>query len=248
MADFAEWVVACEPVLPWPSGAFLAAYSEAREMMVETGIEADAVATAIVEMLRDVGSWSGRASDMLAALDGRRDGDRPPKGWPETPQAMGGRITRIAPLLRTTGWDVERGAGRERRTFHLTPHEHGSASDRHDRHDAHGPSDHADPERDNARDNGDDGDPGRHEGCHAENPHRVRDVTTRDDGDDLLRTRTAEAEDDYERIEREAIQGESAAVDPGRYCSLCGGPVGPTVGVCAECQYTRREREAARDE
>ena len=190
MADFAEWVVACEPALPWEEGEFLASYEAVRKDMVEIGIEADAVATAVVEMLREVGSWSGRASDMLEALDKRRGSNRPPEGWPETPQAMGGQMTRAAPLLRSAGWDVKRGDGRNRRIYDLTRHEHDSASVRHGRHDAHGPSDHAGPERDNPRDNDDEADPGRH----AEKPHRARDVTTRDDGDDPLRTSTKEAD------------------------------------------------------
>jgi hypothetical protein len=108
MADFAAWVVACEPALPFADGAFLRAYEAVREDMIEMGIEADLVATALLYMVREVGSWTGTATKLLAELDRRRDGATPPRGWPETPQAMGGRLTRAAPLLRSSGIDVSR--------------------------------------------------------------------------------------------------------------------------------------------
>ena len=81
MADFAEWIVACEPALPWKGGAFLDAYSEARDEMVEIGIEADTVTVALTEFLRADGKWSGRADELLEALNAKRtDGNRPPRG------------------------------------------------------------------------------------------------------------------------------------------------------------------------
>lgn len=106
MADFATWVVACEPALPWDGDQFLGAYADQREEAVETGIEADPVAVALVELLESKREWKGTATDLLATLDGRRDGRPTPKGWPETPQAMGGRLTRAAPLLRASGLSV----------------------------------------------------------------------------------------------------------------------------------------------
>jgi len=47
MADFAVWVVACEPALPWPPGSFMAAYLENRAEAVELSLEADCVAVAV---------------------------------------------------------------------------------------------------------------------------------------------------------------------------------------------------------
>ena len=85
MADFAAWVVACEPALPWEQGNFLITYESARKDMVEVGIEADAAATAIVEFIRAVDHWSGTATELLGALDHLRNGAPPPNGWPESP-------------------------------------------------------------------------------------------------------------------------------------------------------------------
>ena len=109
MADFATWIVACEPALPWPEGAFLAAYDDARDHMVEAGIEADLVAAAILAMIRDVGTWEGTSGELLEALNGRRaNGSRPPEGWPENPRAMSGKLDRAAPLLRGMAVEVEK--------------------------------------------------------------------------------------------------------------------------------------------
>ena len=53
MADFAIWVVACEPSLPWPPGSFMEAYLENRAEAVELSLEADCVAVAVREHMTD---------------------------------------------------------------------------------------------------------------------------------------------------------------------------------------------------
>ena len=109
MADYAQWVVSCEPALPWQEGAFLEAYADARAATLQTATEADPVAVAIIEMLSLIGEWKGTASELLEALDARRNDARPAKRWPETPRAMSGRVTRAAPLLRAAGIEVDQG-------------------------------------------------------------------------------------------------------------------------------------------
>ena len=116
MADYAQWVVSCEPSLPWRKGKFLAAYAAAREDAVETGIDADPVASALLALVHEENEWSGTSTELLAVLDRRRGDARPPKRWPETAQAMGGRLTRAAPLLRAAGVEVGQGEGRSRYT------------------------------------------------------------------------------------------------------------------------------------
>lgn len=114
MADFARWIVACEPALSWTAGEFMKAYHDARDDMVETGIEADPVATAVIAMIGDMtrsghNMWSGTAADLLKTLNGRRaDNARPPKEWPKTPRAMSGALARAAPLLRAVGIGLTR--------------------------------------------------------------------------------------------------------------------------------------------
>ena len=138
MADFALWVVACEPALPWDEGAFLEAYAAARDHSVRNSIDADPVATVLVELLDSEGPWTGTTTELLAALNARRDeGIFPPNDWPDSAQKLGGRLKRAAPSLRAAGWHVERGTGRDRYTIHITAKEHMSANDAHAAHNAH---------------------------------------------------------------------------------------------------------------
>ncbi len=110
MADFALWVCACEPGLPWKQGEFLHAYADVRQDLVSVAIEADPIATAVQALMeKQKGSWAGRATELLKALNKLRDDDKwPPKGWPETSQELGGRLRRVAPLLRKSGLSIEK--------------------------------------------------------------------------------------------------------------------------------------------
>ena len=207
MADFAEWIVACEPALPWKGGAFLDAYSEARDEMVEIGIEADTVAVALTEFLRADGKWSGRAGELLEALNAKRtDGNRPPRGWPETPQAMGGRLTRAAPLLRASGWDVERGEGRDRYTIYLTPNQHGRATGAHDTHTRSHASDGADPDRERTGEQVGNVERIGPTPAHANSPTATRDVSTREHGEHDLGNGTSSGPDPAEERDEEDRQ------------------------------------------
>lgn len=117
LADFAIWVLACEPALPWRAGEFEAALAEQRKEAVETAIAADSFALALLRLLGERGGWEGTAAELLETLDAHLEDGRRPRRWPETPQQVGGRIARIAPLLRASGWVIERdrkGRGRER--------------------------------------------------------------------------------------------------------------------------------------
>lgn len=111
MADFVKWVTAAEPGLGWEPGVFLAAYNQNRKDVSETVFEADVVAVAIktfVETDHPRG-WEGTPTELLTALNNRvAEGMRKSRAWPATAQGLGNRIDRIAPLLRSKGFVVER--------------------------------------------------------------------------------------------------------------------------------------------
>ena len=139
MADAARWVVACEPACPWEPGEYLRAYAGVRGEMLAAGIEADPVASAVLAHVdRHGGEWSGTAGDLLRELEAARGEGRPPRGWPETPRALSGRLTRAAPLLRAAGLEIARdrrpGGARTRR-ISIRRAERVYASDRPDRPD-----------------------------------------------------------------------------------------------------------------
>jgi hypothetical protein len=104
MADFAKWVVAAEPALPWASGEFLAAYQTNRDSANVVSLEASIV----YSPLEAIGlPFEGTASELLGQLQDRlRDPKKPPKGWPANARSLSNALRRLAPNLRREGIEV----------------------------------------------------------------------------------------------------------------------------------------------
>jgi hypothetical protein len=110
MADFAIWVVACEPALPWPAGSFMEAYLENCAEAVELSLEADCVAVAVREHMADKTTWTGKPSELYEELEKRvLDATKRSKAWPKAANKLSGRLKRAATFLRAIGIDVELG-------------------------------------------------------------------------------------------------------------------------------------------
>jgi hypothetical protein len=103
MADFAKWSTAAETALGWTRGTALGVYRRNRGELVESSLEADAVAVAVRSLLekRADSSWSGTAADLYDAL--RPSATPPPRDWPDTAKALSNRMRRLAPHLRAVG-------------------------------------------------------------------------------------------------------------------------------------------------
>jgi putative DNA primase/helicase len=111
MADFVKWVTAANPGLGWDGDTFLSAYRENRRGVSESAFEADNVAVAIWEFVVTAhpDGWEGTATQLLAEINQRTaEGIRKTRSWPLTAQALGNRVERIAPLLRSQGFVVDR--------------------------------------------------------------------------------------------------------------------------------------------
>jgi hypothetical protein len=107
MADFAAWVAAAEPVLGWPSGAFLASYLDNRATANTAALDESVLAPLIVALMTGRDIWQVTASDLLAALEAKaNEKTRKRRDWPSTPRKLSGDLRRLAPNLR-------RGAGLE---------------------------------------------------------------------------------------------------------------------------------------
>ena len=119
MADFAAWAVAAEPAFPVPPGTFLAAYADARESAHEVALEGEVIAGPVRELAAR-GAWTGAAAELLAEL-GSIAGETAAKGrlWPKAPNALSGRLRRIAPDLRAAGVGVEFDTDARPRTIRL---------------------------------------------------------------------------------------------------------------------------------
>lgn len=125
MADFAQWATAAEPALGLEEGDFLRSYYGNREIANDLALEASTVAPAILDLIDGCEHWKGTSSELLLklnSLQSNREVKKQP-GWPKSSQAMGSILKRIAPNLRSVGIMVERGNGRERRTWILEKRE-----------------------------------------------------------------------------------------------------------------------------
>ncbi len=103
MADYARVLAALDAVTE-PSGdrQALARYVGQADALADAVIDGDPFVAAVVALVRRAGTWSGNASALLADVEAP---DRRPRGWPTSAQAVGSRLKRYAPALRTAGID-----------------------------------------------------------------------------------------------------------------------------------------------
>jgi hypothetical protein len=120
MADFAEWVVAAEPALPWDEGDFIKAYEGNRAEAVEVSLDSDAVAAAIINLLNDEDKWEGTSTELLEKLEGyTKESILKSRSWPKDARTFSGRVDRAAPFLREVGISVEKDRSSTRRLIIL---------------------------------------------------------------------------------------------------------------------------------
>ena len=117
MADFAIWVTAAEPALPWPSGSFIAAYTGNRQEAVELSLESDVVAAAVRAHMADKEDWSGKPSELYEALKSHvAEATQKSKAWPKAAHVLTGRLKRAATFLRKVGIIIDFGKSGNRKT------------------------------------------------------------------------------------------------------------------------------------
>jgi hypothetical protein len=103
MADFATWIVACEPALGWPSGTFLRAYERNRAEANSLSVEASVIGT-LIQQIAAEGEWIGTATELWKELGELAGPDAQKQvGWPKNGRAVSGQLKRIAPNLRAEG-------------------------------------------------------------------------------------------------------------------------------------------------
>lgn len=121
MADFAAWIVAAEPALPWKPGAFLDAYSNNRVDANDLTLEASPVAQAVRDFMQERGEpWTGSATELLTELEGvTTEKIRKLKTWPTSGQTLSGVLRRLAPNLRAAKVDVTFGRSGRKRVIHI---------------------------------------------------------------------------------------------------------------------------------
>jgi hypothetical protein len=112
MADFAKWVVAAEPALPWEPGSFIKEYKKNRFELIEVAIESDPISLSVLEMMTRPEApkeWSGTPTALLKRLENYvPNNGASKKGWPQAPNIFSGRLRRVQTFLRAKGIDIER--------------------------------------------------------------------------------------------------------------------------------------------
>jgi hypothetical protein len=98
MADFACVLQAVDDVTGWDT---LATYAAAADTIAADVLEGDQFGKAVDAMVREQpeGTWTGTALQLLELVTP----EKPPKNWPKDATRTGGRLKRIAPLLRQAG-------------------------------------------------------------------------------------------------------------------------------------------------
>jgi putative DNA primase/helicase len=109
MADFTQWVTACEPALGLPQGSFLKVYNQNREHAHSIVIEGSILAEVIQEFCFDKVTDDNYKEifllkDFLTALKTKAGEPRcSDKGFPKNSRALRSGIERINPNLREIG-------------------------------------------------------------------------------------------------------------------------------------------------
>lgn len=108
MADFAVWVAAAEPALPWPQGAFLQNYLNNQKEIIQTSLEEDPVTFSICALLDTNKEWRGTATELLEVLTTHvSDPIKRSRSWPQSARALSGRLKRAMTFLSSTGIEIE---------------------------------------------------------------------------------------------------------------------------------------------
>ena len=102
MADYALVLAAVDSILGTKA---LSRYSDQGKSLAAESLSDDSLAAAITKRVTE--TFEGTAAALLK-LATPADGDwQPPKDWPKSARQVTGRLTRLAPAFRKTGWTVE---------------------------------------------------------------------------------------------------------------------------------------------
>jgi hypothetical protein len=115
MSDFSRLLAAMDAAC---GTAALDTYLSQDGRVAEDVIDSSPVAQWVVEIIKQTGPWSGTAGDLLKLKE------KPlPKHWPQSARAMGGQLRRLAPALRSLGFEIEMPTegGRKGRIFTINP-------------------------------------------------------------------------------------------------------------------------------
>jgi len=109
MADFSKWATAAEAAWGWPDGAFLEAYAENRAGQAAASVEADLVATTLVDFMREREFWEGTPTELHETLttlvpeEKRKLKVGKSYAWPHAPNVLTRRLRKAQVFLKHFG-------------------------------------------------------------------------------------------------------------------------------------------------
>ncbi len=120
MADFARFVVAAEPALPWDNGMFLKAYESNRSEFIDIALDADPAGTFVLEFMDKRDEWSGTHSELLESLKNIVPKSiQRIKEWPKSPNSLSNRLMKLEAFLMKKGVKIERERRADKRIITL---------------------------------------------------------------------------------------------------------------------------------
>ncbi|MFJ2790392.1 MULTISPECIES: ATP-binding protein [unclassified Streptomyces] len=102
MADFARVLAAVDQAMGWCT---LDDYLNASSNVASDALEGDPFGSAVAALVEQAGTWQGTAAQLLDALNA--SGQARPHDWPKDATRAGGKVKRLAPLLRSIGITVD---------------------------------------------------------------------------------------------------------------------------------------------
>ncbi|MGA5469211.1 ATP-binding protein [Streptomyces arboris] len=102
MADFARVLAAIDQVTGWQT---LTDYLAASSNVASDALEGDPFGSAVATLVEQAGAWTGTAAQLLEQL--QPPGGVRPLDWPKDATRAGGKVKRLAPLLRSIGITVD---------------------------------------------------------------------------------------------------------------------------------------------
>jgi hypothetical protein len=120
MADFAKWATAAEAAWGWPDGAFLEVYAENRAGQAAASVEADLVASTLVDFMQGRGSWEGTPTELHETLttlvpeEKRKMKVGKSYAWPQAANVLTRRLRKAQVFLKQVGIKISYGHSGER--------------------------------------------------------------------------------------------------------------------------------------
>jgi hypothetical protein len=107
MMDFAKWAEAGCQALGLPPGTFEDAYSHNRSNARDDALDADPVATAVIEFMSDKSEFVGTATELLSKLEALISPSQRDRRWPKDATRLSSHLRRLPPLLRPRGIEID---------------------------------------------------------------------------------------------------------------------------------------------